>query len=393
MKIAFIVQRYGLEVVGGAELHCRWIAEHLAEHHEVEVLSTTAREYLTWENDYPGGTTWVNGVSVRRFPVERQRQPGRYEEIANKVCYSRHTDEEEIQWMHEHGPYCPDLIAYLTAHHPDYNALIFFCYRYWTSYYGLRIAPEKSILVPTAEHDKAIYLRIFQSMFNAPAAIAYNSIEERDLIQRIAHNEHVPGEVVGVGINRPADIPTSDLAAKLDLLGDFALYIGRIEPEKGVAVMIDHFLRYQRETSSPLRLAMIGKSTMEIEENVHISLLGVTAEAEKLAALSRAQVLLMPSRHESLSMVLLEAWMMKRPVLVNGSCEVLRGQVLRANGGLYYRSFEEFAAGLELLTNDSKLARRLGQQGHNYFIHNYSWDIIMQKYDRLIGIAVTPSAS
>ncbi|HNS41087.1 MAG TPA: glycosyltransferase, partial [Promineifilum sp.] len=108
---------------------------------------------------------------------------------------------------------------------------------------------------------------------------------------------------------------------------------------------------------------------------------------------SRAQVLLMPSRHESLSMVLLEAWMMKRPVLVNGSCEVLRGQVLRANGGLYYRSFEEFAAGLELLTNDSKLARRLGQQGHNYFIHNYSWDIIMQKYDRLIGIAVTPSAS
>ena len=97
-------------------------------------------------------------------------------------------------------------------------------------------------------------------------------------------------------------------------------------------------------------------------------------DAEKLAAIARARALVMPSRHESLSMVVLEAWMMGRPVLVNGDCEVLRGQVLRANGGLYYRRYEEFAAAVDILARSPALADALGRQGQAYFEANYSWD-------------------
>jgi len=151
--------------------------------------------------------------------------------------------------------------------------------------------------------------------------------------------------------------------------------------------MIDHFLRWQRETRANVTLALFGRGTMSFSENAHVRLMGVVPDAEKLAAIARSRALVMPSRHESLSMVVLEAWMMRRPVLANGDCEVLRGQLLRGDGGLYYRRYEEFAAALDLLMGRSDLADRLGQQGHEYFQENYAWERIMEKYERLLEVA------
>jgi len=389
VRVALVVQRYGLEVVGGAELHCRWVAEHLAERHRVEVLTTTATDYLSWANVLPEGTSELNGVKVRRFPVARPRRIETFDPVANKVCFAEHTDEEESRWLEEHGPVCPPLVEHLERHLRDYDAFVFFSYRYWTTYVGLGVDPARSILVPTAEHDRVLYLRLFRSFFRRPAAIAFNTPEEKELIERITGNEGLPGEVVGTGINRPSAIPVSEVETRLDLLGDYLVYVGRIEPEKGCAVMIDHFLRWQRETRSKTTLALFGRGTMTFSENAHVRLMGVVPDAEKLAAVGRARALVMPSRHESLSMVVLESWMMKRPVLVNGDCEVLRGQVLRAGGGLYYRRYEEFAAALDLLLADSALADRLGGQGHAYFQDNYAWERIMEKYDRLLERAAS----
>jgi glycosyltransferase involved in cell wall biosynthesis len=151
--------------------------------------------------------------------------------------------------------------------------------------------------------------------------------------------------------------------------------------------MIDHFLRWQRETRATATLALFGRSTMTFSENAHVRLMGIVPDGEKLAAVARARALVMPSRHESLSMVVLEAWMMQRPVLVNGDCEVLRGQVLRADGGLYYRRYEEFAAAMDLLLQEPALADRLGRQGQAYFEANYAWPRILEKYERLLARA------
>jgi glycosyltransferase involved in cell wall biosynthesis len=387
VRVAFVVQRYGTEVVGGAELHCRWVAEHVAKRHEVEVLTTTATDYLSWQNVLPAGVSELNGVTVRRFPVVRERREDVFFPVANKVCFFDHTDEEERQWLEEHGPVTPELVEHLRRHEGDYDAIVFFSYRYWTTYFGMQVAPHKSLLVPTAEHDRVLYLRLFRPFFRLPAAIAFNTPEERDLIERITGNEGLPGEVVGTGIERPAVVPVDEVAPRLDLLGDYVVYEGRIEPEKGCAVMIDHFLRWQRETRATTTLALFGRSTMSFSENAHVRLMGVVPDGEKLAAIARARALVMPSRHESLSMVVLESWMMNRPVLVNGDCEVLRGQVLRANGGLYYRRYEEFAAALDLLVNEPGLADRLGRQGHAYFQENYAWERVMEKYERLLARA------
>ena len=384
MRVAFVVQRYGTEVVGGAELHCRWVAEHVAARHEVEVLTTTATDYLSWANVLPPGVSRVNGVAVRRFPVARERREDVFFPVANRVCFFDHTDEDERLWLEEHGPVVPGLLDHLRRHEADYDAIVFFSYRYWTTYFGVQVAPAKSLLVPTAEHDRVIYLRLFREFFRLPAAVVFNTPEERDLIERATGNEGLRGEVVGTGIERPAVVPVDEVAPRLDLLGDYLVYVGRIEPEKGCAVMIDHFLRWQRETRAAATLALFGRSTMTFSENAHVRLMGVVPDGEKLAAIARSRGLLMPSRHESLSMVVLEAWMMGRPVLVNGDCEVLRGQVLRADGGLYYRRYEEFAAAMDLLVSDRALGDRLGRQGRDFFEANYSWDRVMEKYERLL---------
>jgi glycosyltransferase involved in cell wall biosynthesis len=251
----------------------------------------------------------------------------------------------------------------------------------------LQVAPRKSVLVPTAEHDRVLYLRLFRPFFRLPAAIAFNTPEERDLIERVTGNEGLPGEVVGTGIDRPALVPVDEVTPRLDLLGDYLVYVGRLEPEKGCAVMIDHFLRWQREARANTTLALFGRGTLSFAESAHVRMMGVVPDGEKLAAIARARALVMPSRHESLSMVVLEAWMMQRPVLVNGDCEVLRGQVLRADGGLYYRRYEEFAAALDLLVEEPGLADRLGHQGHAYFQANYAWERVMEKYERLLARA------
>ncbi len=393
MRVAFVVQRYGPQIQGGAELHCRWVAEHVAKRHEVEVLTTTATDYLSWQNVLPAGVSQVNGVTVRRFPVARERKEDVFFPVANKVCFFDHTDEEERQWLLEHGPVTPGLVEHLTRHEAEYDAIVFFSYRYWTTYFGMQVAPHKSLLVPTAEHDRVLYLRLFRPFFRLPAAIVFNTPEERELIERVTGSEGLPGEVVGTGIDRPAVVPVDEVAPRLDLLGDYLVYVGRIEPEKGCAVMIDHFLRWQRETRATTTLALFGRSTMSFSENAHVRLMGVVPDGEKLAAIARARALVMPSRHESLSMVVLESWMMSRPVLVNGDCEVLRGQVLRANGGLYYRRYEEFAAAMDLLVSEPGLADRLGRQGNAYFEACYAWDRVMEKYERLLATAAAGKAA
>ena len=204
----------------------------------------------------------MNGVPVRRFPVARERRAERFFPMANKVCFFEHTDEEERRWMEEHGPVCPASSTTCAPTRSEFDALVFFSYRYWTTYYGLQVAPRKSLLVPTAEHDRVLYLRLFAPFFRLPAALVFNTAEERDLIERVTGNAGLPGDVVGTGLNRPAVVPVDEVASRLDLLGDYLVYVGRIEPEKGCAVMIDHFLRYQRETRANLTLALFGRSTM-----------------------------------------------------------------------------------------------------------------------------------
>ncbi len=387
MRLAVVVQRYGTEVVGGAELHARWIAQRLAARHEVEVLTTCAVDYLTWENVYPAGASEVAGVRVRRFPVTKRRTAEGFDQLSGKVHFFAHSDRDEQRWMEEHGPVTPALVDHLRKHAGEYDALVFFSYRYWTAYHGLQVAPHKSILVPTAEDDPTLGLRMFQPFFALPAAYAFNSAEERDSILKAAGRTDLPGEVVGVGIEGGEPSPVDEMRRKLDLLGDYIVYVGRIEREKGCSRLFANFLQYVQQRSPNLNLVLVGKAVLPIPTHVNITHLGVLSDADKLAAVRGSRLLVHPSPFESLSMALLEGWMMERAALVNGKCAVLRGQVTRANGGLYYATPEEFGEALHWMLGHPAESEAMGRAGRAYFDRHYSWDVILEKYERLLAMA------
>jgi len=281
----------------------------------------------------------------------------------------------------------PGLLEHLQRRGGDYDTLVFFSYRYWTTYHGLRVAPQKSVLVPTAEEDGAVRLRIFRDLFRAPAAYAFNSPEEKELLVRMSGAADLPGEVVGVGIEDAPVVAPAEIRQRLDILGEYIVYVGRIEREKGCARLFDEFCRFVQERGPHLTLVLVGRAVLPIPVHVNITHLGVLSDAEKLSLIGGSRMLVHPSPFESLSMALLEAWKMGRPALVNGRCAVLRGQVQRANGGLYYNSYEEFAEALSWLLSHPTAADALGRSGRAYFERHYSWDVVMAKYERLLARA------
>jgi glycosyltransferase involved in cell wall biosynthesis len=383
LKLAFVVQRYGLDIAGGAEYHCRIVAEHLARHARVEVLTTCAADYISWANQYREGVQTLNGIPVRRFKVKRPRDPERFAEWTERALRTATAaagEHDALRWLEEQGPFSPRLVRHLERHQDDHDFFIFFSYRYYTTYHGLRAVRRKALLVPTAEDDGIYRIGLFPPFFRVPRGIVYNSVEERAMIRRVSGNEAVPGDVVGVGSLLPSAQDPEGFRRRHGLDGPFALYVGRIDENKGCPQLFEYFRRYRAETGSALRLALIGKPVVPIPQDAGLVHLGFLPDQEKWDALAACQLLVMPSRFESLSMVTLEAWWARRPVLANAKCDVLRGQCQRSNAGLYYSGYDEFRETLALLESDPALRAALGGNGRRYFDAHYTWEIVERKY-------------
>jgi glycosyltransferase involved in cell wall biosynthesis len=379
VKLAVVVQRYGADISGGAELHARYVAERLARHGQVEVLTTCARDYITWKNELPPGEEKVNGLTVRRFPVRRARNTDDFGRRSTIVFRTRHSIKDEEDWLESEGPASPELIAYITRVRDQFDFFVFFSYRYYHAWHGLRAVADKAVLVPTAERDDAIGVSIFAPAFRAARALMYNSFEERALIQGVSGRKG-PGVVVGVGSAIPERTQPWRFRKKFNVKRPFAIYIGRIDENKGCAELFAFFERYAVMYPRGLDLVLVGSRVLEIPKHPRIRHVGYLADEDKFDALAAADVLVMPSRFESLSMVALEAWALGKPVLANGHCDVLRGQAIRSNGGLYYENFEEFAEALYALEAAGPLGGMLGRNGRDFFRRHYTWPVIERKY-------------
>jgi glycosyltransferase involved in cell wall biosynthesis len=454
VKIAFIVQRYGTEILGGSEYHCRLIAERMATRHQVDVLTTCAREYITWKNEYPEGLDRIRGVNVRRFPTDRTRDIDAFNRYSDWIFNYPHTPVDEMRWLEEQGPWSPALIDYLEKHEKQYDVLIFFTYLYAPTVLGLRINPAKSILVPTAHDEPAIHLGLYKDMFRRPAGIAYNTESEKAFLTRTFEIHAAAVETVGCGVDLPelegqgkprrgvdaplegplvpeppvdtpgdaaqdssareggrgrgrargrgrgprGDRPESDGGAdtarstprgqafrrRHRLWGPVALYGGRIDPGKGCEELFEYFTTYA-EGGGDATLVLMGAKLMPIPETRYIRFAGMLSEVERLEALEAADVVIVPSPLESLSLLALESMAVGTPVLCNARAEVLVEHCRQSNAGLYYATRDEFVEGLSVLFADERLRRQMGRNGREYVNRNYRWDVILAKYDRIIA--------
>jgi glycosyltransferase involved in cell wall biosynthesis len=435
MKLAIVIQRYGTEVLGGSEHLCRLLAERLVAQHDVDVLTTCARDYQTWKNEYSQGTDRVRGVTVRRFATAATRDIAAFNRYSEWIYHHPHTAADEQEWLKQQGPWSPGLIEYLRRHQQEYDVLLFFTYLYAPTVLGLQVNPGKSVLVSTAHDEPAIRLDMFKEVFSRPAAICYLTESERRFVQNQFVERPLLEDVIGVGVDLPqqqpypriaaaeddpdaaeparasspadggdaraADAPAEEESAARDypshilsrgsvfrrrhrLHGSVVLYGGRIDPGKGCEELIEYFSSYIKD-GGDATLALMGVKMMALPEERFIRFAGMLSDAERLQALEAATVVVCPSPYESLSLLALEALSVGTPILANARSAVLVEHCIKSNGGLYYADRDEFVECLKLLLSDSRLRAALGRNGRDYVRRSYRWDVVLGKYERIFA--------
>jgi glycosyltransferase involved in cell wall biosynthesis len=387
LRLLFVVQRYGAEVCGGAEQHCREFATRLAARgHRVEVVTSCAVDYVDWANAYPPGETTLDGVRVHRLPVARERDNARFGPLNARVFASpaRVAPHLQREWMRQQGPFLPQLPSWLAERSSSFDLNVFFTYLYFTTWAGLGAAARPTVLHPTAHDEPMIRLPLFDQVFERADAYAFGSEEERALVRRRFGFER-PSEVIGIGIEveRPGD---AEAFRRRFGLGDrpYVVYVGRLDPNKGAVELFRYFTAYKKRRPGPLALALIGQEVTKLPRHPDVFKTGFVDDATKDAGLSGAELLIQPSYFESFSMVLHEAWAARVPALVQARCEVLVGQSRRSGAGLPYSGYAEFEAALDLLLEDDGLRRRMGSAGRGFVERNYHWPRLLARYESFL---------
>jgi glycosyltransferase involved in cell wall biosynthesis len=394
--LALVVQRYGKEIVGGSEALCRSVAEMLVPYRPVQVLTTCARDYMTWRNEYPAGDSVLNGVHVRRFPVDFERGQ-RFHEVFGAMlgglpmtAYNQHkallraeigrtTQTQQMDFLRLQGPYSTPLWDFLGTHHDDYAQVIFFTYLYATTFFGSQQVPAaKTVLVPTAHDEAPIFLPAFRKMFARFPAHIFLTPEERQFVEETFSIENARKVTIGMLVELTGVPDGNRFRARYGVEGPFLLCAGRIDPTKGCDQLLAFYRGAKRDL--PLPLILIGNRVMDLPRDPDIRYLGMLPEQDKLDAMAAATVLVNPSPFESFSIVILEAMLCGTPVLVNGRCEVLKGHVQRSRGGLYYETGYEFVEALRLLLADEALRVRMAASGAAYVRQNYARDAVSTAY-------------
>ncbi len=378
MRILIVAQRYGVEVVGGSESHARTVAERLARRHDVTVATTTALDHWTWAAHYPAGASRVNGVRVLRYPTA-PRDPS-YKAIERHVLFEEHTLADEYGWLRAQGPHAPQLLDLVHREGHGFQAILFYTYIYEPTALGLPLVPERSALVSTAHDELPLRLAPYRALFQLPRALGALTPEELALIRREFRNDHVPAEVLGIGLDEPPATDAVAFRARHGLRGPIVLYVGQVTEAKAVDELLTMWTAY-REGGGEGTLVLAGNVFMELPRRDDVVVLGRVSEEEKWSALAAADALVLPSHLESLGIVLLEAWQVGTPVLVPSWNAVTAGQTARSGGGATYASRDAFGTALAAVLGDRD-AR--GASGRAWVERECAWPAFDARLDRLL---------
>ena len=394
MRILFVVQRYGPEVAGGAEAHCREFATRLAARgHDVEVVTSRAVGYMDWADHYPAGEQTIDGVRVHRLSVREPRDWRFFGPLDGRTAWGRKPVPLYLQreWMRRQGPELPELAPLLWRIGPDFDVIVFFTYLYYTTWAGLPAASAvaPTVLHPTAHDEPSFRLTLFDGLFRLPSAFAFSTPEESDLVRERFRTERLES-VIGIGVDAATSADPARFRTDFSAVGDrpYLLYVGRVDVSKGTGELVDYFLALKERTPGDLGLVLLGERVQDVPDSPDIVCTGFVDEEVKRSAIKGATALVHPSYFESFSMALAEGWAAGRPALVNGRCAVLEGQVRRSGGGLPYRGFAEFEACVEAITEEAH-ATALGDAGRRYVETMYSWSTVIDRYERFLELVAT----
>lgn len=374
MRLLWVVPRFGSSLVGGAEMLVRGLATRaLPEGWSSEIATTCAVNHFTWKNELQPGSADEEGVLVHRFPVGR-RDAARYEQLHPRVLGGRATYAEELEWL-ANSVWSPELQHFLESSADGYDLILFSPYLFGTTVWGAQVDPGRSALVPCLHDEPYARLETVRRVIQSARGCLFNSDAEARLAHSLYHLDD--GVVVGLGWDPPAGLPPP-----FEGPDEFVLYAGRLEEGKRVDVAVEYALRYAAERPDAPRLVLIGQGTYEPPEEAAAVVVhaGFLPEEQKRAAYAQALALVNPSRMESLSIVLMEAWLEGTPALVDGASAVLREHAERSGGALLFDSYESYRDGLDRLREDGAFRARLGAAGREYVLDVYGWPAVRARF-------------
>jgi glycosyltransferase involved in cell wall biosynthesis len=393
VRILYLVQRYGEEIVGGSESACREFAEHLVGlGHEVEVLTSCARDYVEWANYYPPGTEMINGVRVHRLHVRKKRVEHLFGRAQQWLLTGsgRPAGFEQRRWAQLMGPDLEGLRSWLIDNHKRFDVAIFMTYLYSTATLGIPVLAGRLPIVfqPTAHTEPTLRVTYFQSLFRMSDSFLFFTPEERRIVREKFRIEP-QGRISGIGIDVAPQTSNPDKFRERFGLGTsrYLVYVGRLDPMKGVGELCRFFLDSRSRIGHDLKLVLVGDALVDLPKSDDIIVTGYLEPEDKQAAIAGSMALVQPSYFESFSIVLCEAWVQKKPALVQGQSAVLRGQAMRSGGAIPYEGWAEFDCALGMLLEDSDLAKQIGENGHQYVVEKYDWPKVMEEFMASIQIA------
>jgi glycosyltransferase involved in cell wall biosynthesis len=396
-RLAVVVQRFGDQINGGAEAHARLLVRALAPHAQIDVLTSRALDYRDWKPVLPAGIEGHDGVRVIRFDhTPAQRGRARHTPLRHKLRFKLRrwlpTDRPRVaapsgdpasdgaRFLEAQGPTMPGLLDWLAQHGSDYSALLFMTARFHPSAMGVFVHPRRSILIPTLHDEKAMYLPYFHRVFRAPHEVLYNTAAEQRLAHRLYGPDLAPGSVCGIGVDLP-DAQALAAAARAGTTGaPYLFYLGRVDRGKGCDELFRHFTRWLDQSGQALRLVVAGQLAMPKPSDARIECVGFVDEPTKWRLMCGATALVIPSRHESLSMVLLEALAVGTTVIANRGSEVLADHLAAAQAGFTYANEREFGDALRSCLGRAPEARAAeSERGRRYVTQHYAWPVITAK--------------
>ena len=408
-KIAIIIQRYGSQVNGGAEVYARNLAQELADFYQVDVLTTQAKDYVTWDPVFEMGVEQDGKVAVHRFENfprgtrsqlrYARKKLGRrlwWQWITKKMGLLAYIEQlfpslgvqkkDHDNWLKYQGPYVPSMMEYISAQQHEYSAFIFFTLLYYTACKGLEVAGSKSILVPTLHDEKAMYYPYYKDYYNMAKHIFFLTRAESHIAEKLFHSPTISTTVIGAGVKVPeVSEPTQAWLIDNGISKPYLIYIGRVDQHKGTDDMIRFFQEFNGSMQLAYQLVVVGAGKPpSFTDTAQVICTGFIEEDVKWKLLKGAQMLIMPSRYESLSLVLLEAMAYGKPVLANQLCDVLAEHIRNSEGGATFTNATDFSSALkDLLLNENKY-KVASVQAVNYVRTQYSWEAVTSHFRKCI---------
>lgn len=381
MKVTYVVPRYGLEVVGGAEFGARMLAERLVSQlgWQAEVLTTCAVDSRTWADEYPTGTVELNGVTVHRFASQAGRDP-EFETFSRRILAdpARASEADGQRWIDLQGPLNPDVVA--AVGDSDADVVAFYPYLYHPTVRGLVAAGSRAVLHPAAHDEPPLRLGAMAQAFTEARGLVFHTWAERRLVEEVFAVAATRQIVLGLGIEEgPGD--AGEARSALDL-GErpYLVCLGRIDHGKGTDMLARFFAAYKQQHPGPLALVLVGPVVDRPHDHPDVVLAGRVDDRTKWGLLRGAAALVQPSAYESFSLVLVEAWTAGSPVLVNARCTVTREHCARSGGGLWFDGYAHFEVTVDRVLHDRYLASSLARRGRAYVDAHYRWPVLIERY-------------